>query len=549
MEALSLEVMLQSLKQVGSVVVMIALFTVALEAGLYVLFVKTLKHKYALPIMLLAPAAIGLALLVVYPIGYELSLSFSNMSLDNFKKSYNITDQAMTKLQEEGVPSEILINLKGFTDQEYPSEERLVQGVEAIIGQEQIAQYKDLFITHAQKQEQLTLTNDTLNKLREQNIPEDVLTKLAGLVDQEYPAERNLISDLKKTIGQDAVNEYKDLVVEYAQKTLVLKMTKRSFLKLRKDIPEEVLTQLTEQKGLLNRTYFSEKEFLRDVEQAIGKDQIAQYKSAFLTSALANPGPTFGITEGIKNFATIFTQPVLKQIHFLPVLWRTMLWTVIQVPTHVILGLGLAMLLNRPMKWRGLYRTLIVVPWAIPQVIAVMVWRGEFDSQYGFINIMLRNIALPGIEWKSDPFWNFVAINITNIWLGIPFMMVILLGGLQSIPQTYYEAADVDGATKWNKFRHITLPLLQPVMTPAVILGVIWTFNNFNVPFLINQNELESSDILVTALFRAAFEYNRYGFAAAFALVIFVILLAFCLIYMRVVKLDLGLTAGKKKKA
>jgi arabinogalactan oligomer/maltooligosaccharide transport system permease protein len=128
-------------------------------------------------------------------------------------------------------------------------------------------------------------------------------------------------------------------------------------------------------------------------------------------------------------------------------------------------------------------------------------------------------------------------------------MMVILLGGLQSISGTFYEAADVDGAPRWDKFRHITLPLIQPVMTPAIILGVIWTFNNFNVPFLLNQNELESSDILVTALFRAAFEYNRYGFAAAFALVIFVILLIFCLVYMKVVKLDLGVTAGKKAKA
>jgi arabinogalactan oligomer/maltooligosaccharide transport system permease protein len=158
-------------------------------------------------------------------------------------------------------------------------------------------------------------------------------------------------------------------------------------------------------------------------------------------------------------------------------------------------------------------------------------------------------LSLPGIEWKTHPFWNFVAINMTNIWLGVPFMMVILLGGLQSISNTFYEAADVDGATRWEKFRHITLPLMQPVMTPAVILGVIWTFNNFNVPYLINDYELETSDILVTALFRAAFEYNRYGFAAAFAVVIFLILLAFCLVYMRVVKLDLGLTAGKTKKA
>jgi len=549
MEALSFDIMLQSFWQVGITVIGIIGFTILLEVILYLVFVKALKHKYALPIMLLAPAAIGLALLVVYPIGYELSLALSNMSLDNFKRSYNITDQALVKLEEDGVPADILVALKGFSDQEYASEEQLVRGIEAIIGEEQAAQYKDVFLQNVQEQEHITLTDQTLNHLQEQDIPEDVLTKLTALVNQEFASERALQGELKTTIGQEALTEYNDLIVMYAQKFPVFKMTRRSFLQLKKEIPEELLAALQEQKGLINKTYYSERDFLSDIEQATGTDQIAMYKSAFLTHALANPGPKFGISQGIANFIEIFTRPVLKQVHFFPVLWRTILWTAIQVPTHVILGLGLAMLLNRPMKLRGLYRTLIIVPWAIPQVIAVLAWRGEFHSQYGFFNIMLSAINLPGIEWKTNPFWNFVAINMTNIWLGIPFMMVILLGGLQSISGTFYEAADVDGASKWEKFRHITLPLLQPVMTPAIILGVIWTFNNFNVPFLLNDNELESSDILVTALFRAAFEYNRYGFAAAFAVVIFLILLVFCLIYMRVVKLDLGVTAGKKKKA
>ncbi len=243
--------------------------------------------------------------------------------------------------------------------------------------------------------------------------------------------------------------------------------------------------------------------------------------------------PTFGIAQGWNNFKLIFTEPVLKQVMFFPLLLRTILWTAIQVSFHVSLGLGLAMLLNRPMKLRGLYRTILVIPWALPQVIAVLTWRGEFHYQYGFINIMLRDIGLNPIQWKTSPFWNFVAMNITNIWLGVPFMMVILLGGLQSISREYYEVADIDGASGWAKFSRITLPLLKPVMTPAVILGTIWTFNNFNVPFFINENELETSDILVTALFRAAFQYNRYGFAAAFALVIFLILLVFAIVYMR----------------
>lgn len=548
MGALTLDIMLQSLRQVGATVIGIVLFTAMLEAGLYLLFVKTLKHKYALPIMLLSPAAIGLALLVVYPIGYELRLASSNMSLDNFKKSYNITDQTLTKLQEEGIPSDILSKLKGLTDQEYPSEDSLLSGLESIIGQQHIESYKDVFIKHAQQTVSFTITKASLLKLREQNVPEDILGKLENMIQQEYTSERNFVKNLEKTIGKEIITEYKDLFVESAQKTTRFKMTKRSMLKLRKEIPEDILAQLQEHKGLVNKIYQSEKEFVADLEKTMGKEQMTQYKSIVLTHAIANPGPTFGITEGINNLKEIFTRPVLKQVHFFPVFLRTMLWTAIQVPSHVLLGLGLAMLMNRPMKWRGLYRTLIIVPWAIPQVIAVLAWRGEFHSQYGFVNIMLRNIGFAGIEWKSSPLWNFVAVNITNIWLGVPFMMVILLGGLQSIPHTYYEAADVDGATKWNKFRHITLPLLQPVMTPAIILGVIWTFNNFNVPFLINEYELETSDILVTALFRAAFEYNRYGFAAAFAVVIFFILLGFCLIYMRVVKLDLGVTAGKKKK-
>lgn len=559
MESLSLDIILQSLRQVGGTVIAIVLFTVALEAVLYGIFVKILKYKYALPIMLLAPAAVGLALLVVYPIGYELSLAFSNMSLGNFKKSYNITEQSLSQLQEAGVPPETLSKLMGLGDQEYTSEDQLVKGVETILGTQLVEQYREVFLKSAQKKENLTFTENSLNTLREQHLPESVLNAANEIIDQEYSSDRSLLSALTKIVGRDAVEEYKNTLIESAQKTRILKLTKRSFLNLRKEIPEEILATLEEHKGLLNKIYYSEKEFLSDLEHVIGTDAMALYESAFLTHALANPGPKFGISQGIGNFKKIFTQPVLKQVHFFPVLLRTMLWTAIQVPAHVILGLGLAMLMNREMKLRGLYRTLIIVPWAIPQIIAVLAWRGEFHSQYGFFNIMLNNIGeilktvgvsgIAGVEWKTNPFWNFVAINMTNIWLGVPFMMVILLGGLQSIPKTFYEAADVDGASKWRKFRHITLPLIQPVMTPAVILGVIWTFNNFNVPYMINDYELETSDILVTALFRAAFEYNRYGFAAAFAVVIFLILLIFCLIYMRVVKLDLGLAGAKTKKA
>lgn len=243
--------------------------------------------------------------------------------------------------------------------------------------------------------------------------------------------------------------------------------------------------------------------------------------------------PSFGLAYGWNNLKLIFTEPVLKQTMFLPLFLRTLAWTAVQVTFHVTLGLFLAILLNRKLVLKNLYKILLIIPWAIPQVISCLTWRGEFHYEYGFVNLLLKAIGLGAVQWKSDPTANWIAMNIVNIWLGVPFMMVIALGALQSISSEYYEAAMIDGATGWRRLRSVTLPLAQPILTPAIILGVIWTFNNFNVPFFINEQELETSDILVTALFRAAFEYNLYGFAAAFAIVIFLILFAFSAFYIR----------------
>jgi len=237
---------------------------------------------------------------------------------------------------------------------------------------------------------------------------------------------------------------------------------------------------------------------------------------------------------GLENYIKVFTEPVLKKTTFWQLLWQTFLWTFFCVVFHVLGGLVIALLLNRPMRLRGLYRSIIILPWAIPQVVAVLAWRNEFHFEYGFLNQILRSVGMQPIPWMTDPVWNFVGMCLVNIWLGIPFMSVILLGGLQSISSEYYEAAEIDGARTWQQFRNVTLPLLRPVLTPAIILGTVWTFNTFNVPYFINQNELETSDILVTGLFRSAFEYNRYGFSAALAFVIFGLLLAYAIFYLRV---------------
>jgi len=253
---------------------------------------------------------------------------------------------------------------------------------------------------------------------------------------------------------------------------------------------------------------------------------------------LANFFDLFTLQYGIQNLQKVFTEPLMNtpESTFWVIFTRTLLWTVINVVCHVAGGLGLALLLNRPMRFRGLYRTLLVVPWAIPQVVVALIWKGEFHSQYGFINLMLAKIGIQGPPWLSDPLWAFVMVCIVNIWLGIPFMMVIILGGLQSIAGEYFEAAEMDGATWWQQFRHITLPLLQPVLGPATTLGTIWTFNQLNIIFLMTEGAAVSErvDILVTALYRAAFAYSKYGFGSAFSLVIFIILFAFAAVWLNV---------------
>jgi len=246
--------------------------------------------------------------------------------------------------------------------------------------------------------------------------------------------------------------------------------------------------------------------------------------------------PSFGLEYGVANFTRVFSDPLLNtpDSTFWNVLVRTLLWTGINVVFHVLGGLGLALLLNRPLKLRGIYRTFLIIPWAIPSVIAALAWKGEFHQQYGFVNIVLSQLGIQGPSWLQDGTWAFVAVLITNIWLGIPFMMVVILGGLQSIAGEYFEAAEIDGASRWQQFRSVTVPMLRPVLGPAVTLGTIWTFNNFNVIFLISGGgPAEKTDILVTALYNAAFGFSKYGFAAMFSLIIFAILFVFCFFWIR----------------
>jgi len=252
---------------------------------------------------------------------------------------------------------------------------------------------------------------------------------------------------------------------------------------------------------------------------------------------------------GVNQFIKVFITSPLSEVTFWALFGRTVWWTVINVFFHVVGGFALALLLNQVTRLKGLYRMLLVIPWAMPQVVAVLALRGEFHSQYGFVNIMLGKLVEllpflgPGflgmksgigpVQWLS--LHPFLTCTLINVWLGIPFMMVIILGGLQSISRHYYDAAAIDGANAWQRFRHVTLPLIRPVLAPAITLGTIWTFNNINVIYLVTGQAggTEDADILVSALYKAAFTYYRFSYSAAFAIVIFVILFVFSMCWNR----------------
>ncbi len=227
---------------------------------------------------------------------------------------------------------------------------------------------------------------------------------------------------------------------------------------------------------------------------------------------------------GLRNYADVLTDGM-----FWYFLFKTILWTVLNLIFHVGIGVFLALIINEDIKAKSVFRTLLILPWAVPQYITALTWRGMFNSEYGAVNLLLGHIFGLQIPWLSTEWGAFAACLITNIWLGFPFMMIIALGGLQSIPRSLYEAAEMDGASRWQQFKNITVPLLKPVMIPAITLGVIWTFNNFNVVWLVS-NGGEPSDkthILVSWVYKAGFTYFRMGYAAAFSMIIFAILLVF----------------------
>ena len=260
------------------------------------------------------------------------------------------------------------------------------------------------------------------------------------------------------------------------------------------------------------------------------------------TDRVGSQAPTQNFI-GLENYVRVFATP-----DFALVTTTTVVWTVVNVLFHVTIGLLLAVLLNRRIRGRVVYRALLLLPWAVPSYITTLAWRGMFQTQNGLVNQLVGpfgwqvlGCGAAACNWLGTMPLALAAVIITNVWLGIPFMMMVFSGGLQGIPPELYEAADVDGLTPWQKFTHITLPLLKPTIVPAALLGFIWTFNMFNVIYLMTAGEppipgmrAGATDILITYVYTVGLSPpNEHGFAAAYSVVIFFMLLTFGLFYTR----------------
>ena len=259
---------------------------------------------------------------------------------------------------------------------------------------------------------------------------------------------------------------------------------------------------------------------------------------------------------GLTNYADIVqSQLNLPNFEFVRLLFFNLFWAFSNVVIHVILGVAIALVLNvKGLKFKRFYRALFILPVIIPPIIVATVWRSMFDEDNGAVNMVLGAIGvlfkIPpdafNIDWLGqvdDPFWfiplplAYFALLAANTWLGWPLNAVVATGALQSIPPDLYEAAEVDGATSWQKFRVVTLPFLRPAMVPYAIYGFVVTFNLFYLSFFMTGGgPFGRTELFVTQAYKLVNDLQLYGVAAAFSVLMFFILLAITLVTNRMAK-------------
>ncbi len=252
--------------------------------------------------------------------------------------------------------------------------------------------------------------------------------------------------------------------------------------------------------------------------------------------------PGWQITVGFDNFVRAVTDPRLAQPLLYVTLW-TFAFALISVASTFFLGLFLAIVFNdMRMRGRKYYRVLMILPYAIPSFLSALIWAGMMNESFGFINQVIFGGA--SIPWLTDPWMAKVSVLLVNLWLGFPYMFLVCMGALQSIPDELQEAATVDGARPWAVFRLIKLPLLFVTVAPLLIASFAFNFNNFNVIYMLTDGGPRDSnapipvgftDLLITMVYKVAFtgQSRDYGLASAYSIIIFLIVAVISIIAFR----------------
>lgn len=271
------------------------------------------------------------------------------------------------------------------------------------------------------------------------------------------------------------------------------------------------------------------------VDQSNG-DIYNNVEGTFTTQDGKTIRPGFRTTVGLKNFVEFSQSPALRGPLVRIVTWN-FLFPTFSVLSTFALGLAIAIMFNdRDFPFKKIIRSFLLIPYTIPGLISIIMWRGMLNSEFGVINRYLEDWFNWAPRWTTEPFWAQVAILLVNLWLGYPYFMLVTSGALQSISADLYEAAMIDGATGWQAFRNITLPLLLVAVGPLLIASYIYNFNNFNLIYLFIQGgppivgastNAGHTDILISYVYKLAFESGgrgvQYGLASAISIVVFFI--------------------------
>lgn len=233
----------------------------------------------------------------------------------------------------------------------------------------------------------------------------------------------------------------------------------------------------------------------------------------------------------LDNYIAIWNDPV-----FWASLGRTAIWIGLTVPLQLLLGLVTALLLNQNFRWRGLARSLILIPWALPSVVIGLMWSWIYNPQVGLLNDLMLRLGLlqSAVPWLANPDTSLYAIIAALVWQGFPFFAIMILAGLQNIPASLYEAADIDGASDWQQFWHITLPSLKAVLVTAVMLRIIWVANSIDVIYVMTGGGPGyATHTLPLYALKRTYASMDFGYGSALAVSFSLLLLGAIYLYLR----------------